>query len=57
VRPKGWRAAAGVFADDQLRTIADCRDPESLARVREWKRIQREAKKDKQGRELPQGAG
>ena len=57
VRPKGWRAAAGVFADDQLRTIADCRDPESLARVREWKRIQREAKKDKQGRELPQRAG
>ena len=57
VRPKGWRAAAGVFADDQPRTIADCRDPESLARVREWKRIQREAKKDKQGRELPQRAG
>ena len=57
VRPKGWKAAAGVFADDEPRTIADCRDPESLARVREWKRIQREAKKDKQGRELPQRAG
>jgi len=57
VRPKGWKAAAGVFADDEPRTIADCRDPESLARVREWKRVQREAKKDKQGRELPQRAG
>ena len=57
VQPKGWKAAAGVFADDEPRTIADCRDPESLARVREWKRIQREAKKDKQGRELPQRAG
>jgi uncharacterized HhH-GPD family protein len=57
VRPKGWKAAAGVFADNQPRTIADCRDPESLARVREWKRIQRQAKKDKQGRDLSQRAG
>ena len=57
VRPKGWRSAAGVFADKQPRTIADCRDPGSLAKVREWKRLQREAKKDKQGRDLPQRAG
>ena len=57
VRPKGWKGAAGVFADSEPRTIADCRDPESLARVREWKRIQRATKKDKQGRELPQRAG
>ena len=55
--PPGWEAAAGVFADAEPRTIADCHDPESLARVREWKRIQREAKKDKQGRDLPQRAG
>jgi hypothetical protein len=39
-----------VFSDVQPRTIADCHDPISLARVREWKRTQREAKKDKQGR-------
>ena len=52
VRPRGWESAAGVFADNEPRTIADCRDPSSLARVREWKRIQREAKKDKQGRDL-----
>ena len=57
VRPPGWEAQAGVFADAQPRTIADCHDPESLARVREWKRTQREAKKDKQGRPLHQRAG
>jgi uncharacterized HhH-GPD family protein len=57
VRPPGWEAEAGVFADAQPRTIADCHDPESLARVREWKRTQREAKKDKQGRPLQQPAG
>ena len=50
VRPPGWESAAGVFADDQPRTVADCHDPESLSRVREWKRTQRQAKKDKQGR-------
>jgi len=54
VRPAGWDTAAGVFADDEPRTIADCHDPESLARVREWKRTQREARKDKQGRALAQ---
>jgi uncharacterized HhH-GPD family protein len=57
VRPRGWKAAAGVFADNEPRTIADCRDEASLAKVREWKRIQRESKKDKQGRDLPQRAG
>jgi uncharacterized HhH-GPD family protein len=57
VRPKGWEVAAGVFADDEPRTIADCHDGASLARVREWKRIQRQSKKDKQGRELPQRTG
>ena len=57
VRPPGWEEQAGVFADAQPRTIADCHDPESLARVREWKRTQREANKDKQGRPLHQRAG
>jgi uncharacterized HhH-GPD family protein len=57
VRPPAWEAEAGVFADAQPRTIADCHDPESLARVRQWKRTQREAKKDKQGRPLKQPAG
>ena len=57
VRPRGWKAAARVFADAVPRTIADCHDEASLAKVREWKRIQRESKKDKQGRDLSQRAG
>jgi uncharacterized HhH-GPD family protein len=54
VRPTGWEHAAGVFADDVPRTITDCHDLESLARVRDWKRAQRLAKRDKQGRALPE---
>lgn len=50
VRPDGWQAAAGVFADDEPRTIADCADAESLAAVRAWKAAQKAAGKDKQGR-------
>lgn len=50
VRPDGWEHAAGVFADDEPRTIADCADPESLAAVRAWKAAQKAAGKDKQGR-------
>jgi uncharacterized HhH-GPD family protein len=50
VRPEGWEAAAGAFADSQPRTIADVHDAASLAVVREWKRAQRAAGKDKQDR-------
>jgi len=50
VRPNGWEAAAGVFADDEPRTIADCADATSLAAVRAWKADQRAAGRDKQGR-------
>ena len=56
VRPDGWQQAAGVFADDEPRTIADCHDDVSLAAVREWKQTQRAERRDKQGRPLPQGA-
>jgi uncharacterized HhH-GPD family protein len=56
VRPPGWERTAGVFADDVPRTVADCHDPGSLAQVRDWKRAQRLAKKDKQDRALPQRA-
>jgi uncharacterized HhH-GPD family protein len=52
VRPTGWETAAGVFADDVPRSIADIHDVESLRRVREWKAQQRIAKLDKQGRPL-----
>lgn len=52
VRPDGWESAAGVFADHEPRTVADIDSPESLARVREWKRAAKAAKRDKQDRPL-----
>jgi len=52
IRPDGWEAVAGVFADDEPRSIADCFDLESHRRVRDWKARQRAAKLDKQGRPL-----
>jgi len=48
VRPEGWERAAGVFADDEPRTIADCADADSLARVRAWKAAQKAAGRSKQ---------
>lgn len=54
VRLDGWERAAGVFADDTPRSVADIHDPTSLARVREWKKAQKAAKLDKQDRPLPQ---
>jgi uncharacterized HhH-GPD family protein len=53
VRPAGWEDAAGVFADDRPRTIADCDGPDGLAAVRAWKAAQKAAGKDKQDRPLP----
>ncbi|HET9601880.1 MAG TPA: Fe-S cluster assembly protein HesB, partial [Acidimicrobiales bacterium] len=52
VRPDGWEAAAGPFADPAPRSVADIDGPESLAKVREWKKAQKAAKKDKQDRPL-----
>ena len=52
VETDGWREAAGAFGDDEPRSVADCHDAESLARVREWKKAQKAAKKDKQDRPL-----
>lgn len=52
VRPAGWEAAAGVFADREMRTVADIDSPETLALVREWKRAAKAAKRDKQDRPL-----
>lgn len=53
VRPDGWEQVAGVFADYEPRTIADCGGPDGLAAVRAWKAAQKAAGKDKQGRPLP----
>ena len=50
VTPDGWRQAAGVFGDDVPRSVADIDGPESLGKVREWKKAQKAAKKDKHGK-------
>ena len=48
VTPDGWRQAAGKFGDDEPRTVADVHDEVSLGHVRDWKKAQKAAKKDKQ---------
>jgi uncharacterized HhH-GPD family protein len=52
VMPEGWREAAGRFGDDVPRSVADITGPETLATVREWKRAQKAAHRDKQDRPL-----
>jgi uncharacterized HhH-GPD family protein len=49
----GWREAAGKFGDDTPRSVADVHDAVSLGKVREWKKAQKAAKKDKQDRPTP----
>ncbi len=53
VAPAGWQDAAGRFGDDVPRSVADITSPETLAIVREWKKAQKAAGKDKQDRPLP----
>jgi uncharacterized HhH-GPD family protein len=48
----GWQDAAGKFGDDVPRSVADITDESSLATVREWKKAQKAANKDKQDRPL-----
>lgn len=52
ITPDGWREAAGKFGDSVPRSVADISDEASLATVREWKRAQKAAKRDKQDRPL-----
>ena len=47
-RPDGWEVAAGPFADDVPRSVADIDGPEALATVRAWKKAQKAAGKTKQ---------
>jgi uncharacterized HhH-GPD family protein len=47
VRPEGWEQAAGPFADDTPRSVADIDSPETLARVREWKQAMKKQGKTK----------
>ena len=47
-RPEGWAAAAGPFADNVPRSVADIDGPEALVEVRAWKKAQKAAGKTKQ---------
>ena len=47
VRPEGWEEQAGAFSDDQPRSVADIDGPETLQRVRAWKKEQKARGKKK----------
>jgi uncharacterized HhH-GPD family protein len=46
-RPLGWEDVAGVFADGELRSVADLESPETLAALREKRRALKAAGKSK----------
>lgn len=52
VQPAGWKKAAGVFSDTHPRTVADITSPETLLKVRAWKKAEKAADRDKQSRPL-----
>lgn len=43
VRPPGWEAAVGAYAEEGHRSVADVVDPDSLQKVREFKKQQKAA--------------
>jgi uncharacterized HhH-GPD family protein len=45
VRPQGWEAAVGAYAEDGYRSVADVVDPASLQKVREYKKEKKAAAK------------
>jgi uncharacterized HhH-GPD family protein len=47
VRPPGWEKAAGPFADDTPRSVADIDSAETLEQVRLWKRAMKAKGKTK----------
>jgi len=47
VRPPGWEHATAPFSDDQPRSVADVDSPESLQRVRSWKKAMKAQGKTK----------
>lgn len=52
VQPTGWKKAAGVFSDSHPRTVADITSPDTLLKVRAWKKAEKAADRDKQSRPL-----
>jgi uncharacterized HhH-GPD family protein len=47
VRPRGWKEAAAPFSDATPRSVADIHSPETLAKVREFKKAKKAAGKAK----------
>ena len=45
VRPDGWEAAVGAYAEPGYRSVADVVDPDSLQKVREYKKQKKAAAK------------
>lgn len=45
VRPDGWEAAVGAYAEEGYRSVADVVDPASLQKVREYKKEKKAAAK------------
>ena len=45
VRPEGWEAAVGAYAEPGFRSVADVVDPESLQKVRDYKKQKKAAAK------------
>jgi len=46
IQPEGWREAAGAYGEEgSLRSVADITDPDSLAKVREYKQAMKTAAK------------
>lgn len=43
VKPDGWEAAAGDYALDGFRSVADVIDPDSLQKVRDYKKAKKAA--------------
>jgi len=43
VRPAGWEEVAGDYAEDGYRSVADVTDPDSLLKVRAWKKEKKAA--------------
>lgn len=52
ITPDGWKKTAGVFSDAKPRTVADITSPETLLKVRAWKKAEKAAERDKQSRPL-----
>jgi uncharacterized HhH-GPD family protein len=47
VQPAGWEQATAPFSDDQPRSVADVDSPETLQRVRSWKKVMKAQGKTK----------